>query len=362
MIELLGLTPDEVAAQARRLMPDGGHGVAHAIYAEALRTGRFTPENHGLRAAAVDAWRKNFALTLPEVARVVEEPDDAGRMTAKAVLRSADGLEHECVLIPMPTGKNTLCVSSQVGCKMGCTFCETGKMGLVRQLAAHEIVAQLVVARAVLGWSVSNLVFMGMGEALDNVDALLVALRVLNDRRGVDLSLGKVKVCTVGHADGLERLAAAGLKRLNLSVSLNAPNDALRASIMPITKKYPLARLKAALLAYAPRPGFVLAVNYCLLPGVNDRPEHVDEIVAFFDGLGRAMLNVIPYNPGSAPVTRAPTDDEVDAFIATLSARGLYVTRRVTRGRSVMAACGQLGNVELRRSRRRDAPPSLPVL
>ncbi|MFO0728659.1 MAG: 23S rRNA (adenine(2503)-C(2))-methyltransferase RlmN [Myxococcota bacterium] len=349
--ELLGFTLDEVEAIAREAMPSG-HGVAKALYRRAIAEGVFRPEDTGISEAAVAAWRALFQLNLPRVVRLSDEDDAEGRSTIKAVLAAPDGLEYECVRIPMGEGRTTLCVSSQVGCKMGCTFCETGKMGLLRNLSAAEIVGQLIVARAVLGWSVDKIVFMGMGEALDNFEALDRALIILNDRKGIQLGMQRITICTVGNAEGLEKLAARGYKRLSLSVSLNAANDPLRSSMMPINKKIPLARLKEAMQRYPVRRSFVWAVNYCLLPGINDRREDLDDVARFFDGLGRAVLNLIPYNPGSSPVSRAPTEEEISAFTAGLKERGVLVTRRVTRGRSVMAACGQLGNVELRRPAR----------
>lgn len=349
--ELLSHTLDEVQAIAKAAMPTG-HGVARQLYLRAIEEGVFRPADSGITARAAETWRSLFSLELPEVVRTTDEDDPEGRSTIKAVLRAKDGLEYECVRIPMGEERSTLCLSSQVGCKMGCTFCETGRMGLLRNLSAGEIVGQLVVARAVLGWRVDKIVFMGMGEALDNFEALDQALRVLNDRKGIQLGMQRITICTVGNAEGLEKLGARGYKRLGLSVSLNAASDALRSSMMPINRKVPLARLKEVMQAYPRRKSFVWAVNYCLLPGVNDRPEDIEDVARFFDGLGRAVLNLIPYNPGSKPITRAPTEDEIWSFTSALQDRGVLITRRVTRGRSVMAACGQLGNVELRRRAR----------
>lgn len=349
LLDIAGMTHAECAALARARV-GRGHGVAGRVYRDAMRRGVFEPEAHGLGAAGCAAWRAAFVLGLPEVARVVEEPGALGT-TAKAVLRLADGLESESVLLPMPGGRFTLCVSSQVGCKMGCTFCETGRMGLVRNLSAAEIVHALLVARHRLGWRFDNIVFMGMGEALDNFDAFVQALRVITEPGGFALGQEKITVCTVGHVDGIRRLAAAGFRRINLSVSLNAGSDAERATLMPIARRTSLAELQAALVAYRPRANFVVAVNYCLLPGINDRPEHVDAIARFCAPLGRVIVHVIPYNPGSHPIARAPREDEVERFMDGLRVRGLPVRRRVTKGRSVMAACGQLGNVTLRRSR-----------
>jgi len=363
-IPIHGLTSDELRAAARERMPRG-HGRGAAIYRESLRSGRFTPEEHGLSATAVAHWREHFQLALPEVVRVVtEDPDeDALPGTAKAVLRAADGLEFECVRIPMGRGRYTLCVSSQVGCRMGCRFCETARLGLLRQLRAEEIVAQILCARHQLGWEIRNIVFMGMGEALDNWPALLQALRVLTERNGLAFSQERLTVCTVGHAEGIRRLAELGWKRLNLSVSLNAGNDATRSELMPVNRRTPLRELRDLLAAYRPRRNFALGVNYCLMPGINDSRGNAAEVAAFCRPLGRCLVNVIPYNPGKRPLTHAPETDAVERFIAWLRADGCAVRRRVTKGRSVMAACGQLGNVALREraARQRSRGATVPV-
>jgi 23S rRNA (adenine2503-C2)-methyltransferase len=347
-IDIAGLTGPEFVASAKDQLPRG-HGAASAIYRAVMRSGRFEPEAHGLGAAASAAFRQYYRFTLPEVARTVSEETPTG-ITAKNVLRLHDGLECESVLLPMGNERTTLCISSQVGCKMGCTFCETGRMGLLRNLSAAEIVGQLLVARHVLGLPVRNIVFMGMGEALDNFDAVVQALRVLTDSAGLAIGHERITVCTVGRVDGIRKLAGLGFKRLNLSVSLNAPDDALRSELMPVGRKTKLAELQAALVAYRPRRNFALGVNYCLLPGINDSRAHAAGVASFCAPLERVMVNVIPYNPGSVPLTRAPSEDEIDHFIGYLRDEGLPVRRRVTKGRSVMAACGQLGNVELRRS------------
>jgi 23S rRNA (adenine2503-C2)-methyltransferase len=353
-LEIAGLTGRELAAAAKTRLTRGA-GAASAIYRAALREGRYEPEEHGLGDEASAAFRHHFRFGWPEVVRTVRE-DDATGTTAKAVLRLHDGLECESVLLPMGRERTTLCISSQVGCKMGCTFCETGRMGLLRNLSPDEIVGQLLAVRHALGLPVRNVVFMGMGEALDNFDAVQQALRVLTDSSGLSIAQERITLCTVGRVDGIRKLAAAGWKRLNLSVSLNAPEDALRAELMPVARKTSLAELQAALIEYRPRRNFALGVNYCLLPGINDAREHAAGVARFCAPLERVMVNVIPYNPGGAPLTRSPSEDEIDRFIGLLRDEGLPVRRRITKGRSVMAACGQLGNVELRRSRARALP------
>lgn len=347
-LDLQGLTSRKLEALVRARDVLGK--VARQVHRQVLCEGRFEPEALGLGPRACASWRASFRFVLPEVASVVREEGPLGA-TTKFVLRLADGYESESVLIPMGD-RNTLCVSSQVGCKMGCTFCETGRMGLLRHMTTAEIVSQLLVARHVLGLEVKNIVFMGMGEALDNAENVFEAIRVMNDDVGLQMAHERFTICSVGHAEGLEKLFALGWKRLNLSISLNATSDAARSAIMPVNRKTGLDALATLLASYRPRASFVLGVNYCLLPGINDTAEDVARIATFCGKIPRALVNVIPYNPGNAPLTRAPTEDEIDAFIAALRATGVPVSRRMTKGRSVMAACGQLGNVELRTKRR----------
>lgn len=354
-IPLLSLTSEELMADARAALPRG-HGVASSVYRRVFEAGAFEPEALGLGRAAVEAWHERYTFQPLAVKRTVEEPAPDGRLTIKAVLGTHDGLEVECVRIPMRRDRFTLCVSSQVGCRLACAFCETGKIGLVRSLAPEEIVGQVVAARTQLGWPVSHVVFMGMGEPLDNADALVKALRVLADPRGLSYGHARLTVCTAGHVEGLRRLAELGWPRLALSVSLNAATDAQRDRLMPINRRVPLAELQAALVRYRQTSRVVFAVNYCLLPGFNDAREDAARVAEFCRPLGRHLVNVIPYNPGSKPLTRAPTDEEVDRFLGWLEAEGLPVQRRRTKGRSVMAACGQLGNLELRSRRQRRLP------
>ena len=348
-LDLLGLTGADFIAAARHALPSGA-GIAAELYGRVFRDGRYAPEDFPLAPASLAAWRAHFSCGLLTVKRVVEETEASG-LTAKAVLATSDGAEIEVVRIPMRDGEFTLCLSSQVGCRMGCTFCETGRMGLLRNLSAAEIVAQVLTVKSALGWAPRNLVFMGMGEALDNADQVIQALRVLTDQRGLHYSQERITVCTSGHAAGLAKLAALGWRRLNLSLSLNAPDDVRRDKLMPVNRRTPLGELQRILAAYPRRRNFTLGVNYCLLPGFNDGEADAQLVADFCRPLGRVLVNLIPYNPGSAPLTRAPSEDETVRFIGWLRAAGVPVRRRVTKGRSIMAACGQLGNVALRRRR-----------
>lgn len=356
-IDPLGLTRAEFAARAREVLPVGA-GIAPDLHRRLFSDGRLAFDRLGVQVPAANraVWERTFPVGLLEPRSVVEEELDLGT-TAKAVFATRDGYEVESVLIPMryhddgTVAAYTQCISSQVGCRMGCTFCETGRMGLIRNLTAAEIVSQVVTARVRLGWQVRNIVFMGMGEALDNWDALHQALLVLTDRAGLGFGHDRITICTSGHAEGLRRLQAMGWKRLNLSISLNSAEDRARNRIMPVNRTTPLAELQALLAGYRQRRNFVIGVNYCLIPGINDSREEAGRIAAFCQPLGRALVNLIPYNPGSAPIAAAPSEDEIVRFVGWLREDGVSVRRRITKGRSIMAACGQLGNVELRRRR-----------
>jgi 23S rRNA (adenine2503-C2)-methyltransferase len=342
-----GLTSAELVEQAGHLL-SRGHGLARRIHRQVMQQGRFDPESLGLGPEASAAWRSGFSFDLPEIVTVSSDDGEHGA-TCKMVLRLHDGLEVESVRIPMGRGRHTLCVSSQVGCKMACAFCETGRMGLLRHLATDEIIAQLLVARHRLGWAIRNIVFMGMGEALDNARNVLQAVRVFNDGAGLGIGQERLTICTVGHVEGIRLLDQQGFKRLNLSISLNAANDALRSELMPINRRTDLNELQRALMAYRPRRNFALGVNYCLLPGINDTRADAQAVGDFCKPLRRVLVNLIPYNPGSSPLTRAPEEPEIERFIGWLREEGLPVRERVTKGRSVMAACGQLGNPSARR-------------
>ena len=345
-IDLLGLTSRDFAATASRVL-DSGAGVASALYARAFETGCLDPEALGVSTGSARSWREHFAVGLLDVQRVVDDEGEFGT-TSKAVMAAADGSLVECVHIPMPArpgspAKSTLCISSQVGCRMGCAFCETGRSGLRRNLSASEIVAQYLTARVRLGWQVRNIVFMGMGEPLDNLPNVAAALRVFNDSRGPGIAWERITVCSSCPPGGPEALRRLAFKRLNFSLSLNAGTDATRTSIMPVNRGCGLGYLAAAVAAYPQRPNFVLGVNYCLIPGINDSPEEARGVARFCAEAGRAIVNLIPYNPGSAPLSRSPTEDELERFEAALRGEGCDVRRRARKGGGIMAGCGQLG-------------------
>ncbi len=290
--------------------------------------------------------------------------------TLKFTLGLDGGLETESVVIPMRhrdgSVTRTLCVSSQVGCAMGCRFCETAQMGLMRSLSPAEIVAQLHAARFSVanpwtggtGFEVKNIVFMGMGEPMDNLDAVMSAIRVLTDRNAGAIAPVHVTVSTVGRTDGIRRygelLREQGFHRLNLAVSLNAPNDRVRSEIMPVNRAEPISRLMEALLSFPKRPNAAICMEYVLIPGVNDSDADCDEVCGLLRPL-RCSLNVIPYNPRRSSPWPAPDEESVQRFVRRAIANGQFCKRRGTKGRSAMAACGQLGNERIRSRRFVDA-------
>jgi 23S rRNA (adenine2503-C2)-methyltransferase len=261
--------------------------------------------------------------------------------TTKLLFRLADGQAIESVLVPM-AHYTTVCISSQVGCRMGCAFCQTGKMGLVRQLTAAEIVVQVYWAKQVAKAAVRNVVFMGMGEPLDNFANLARALTVLSDQRGLDIAPRHITISTVGLGDGITRLANLDQPLLNLAVSLNAPNDRLRSRLMPINRATPLTDLQKILAAYPLHPKRTLLISYVLIPGVNDTERCADELARFVTPL-RAKINLIPVNACPDTPFQTPEPSAVECFRDLLVDRGIFVRRRTPKGQAIMAACGQLG-------------------
>ena len=270
---------------------------------------------------------------------VVDEQGQDG--VVKFVTSLEDGERIESVVLPLET-HHTLCVSCQVGCRMGCRFCETGRRGLVRQLTVEEIVGQVFTARKRYGNRIRNVVFMGMGEPFDNFERVIQAVRVLSDQRGLDIAHRYITVSTVGLTDGIAKLAAEEMPHLKLAVSLNAATDDLRSTLMPINRKFPLAALQEALQVYPLKKGYDIMIAYVLIPDVNSGREHAFQLARWLSPL-RAKVNLIPFNPGSGSAFRVPSEAEIVTFRARLMDMGINVQRRQSRGQKLMAACGQLG-------------------
>ena len=324
-----------------------------------MTTGRFIPAESPLGREA-EAARPGTIATLaaaaaedqlPPVTDTITAHDDELGSTTKVLCRLDDGQAVESVLIPMHgAGHHTVCLSSQVGCKMGCSFCHTARMGLVRSLAAHEIVAQAVAVHRATGTAPRNAVFMGMGEPLDNAQEVARAVRVLTDGAGLALRHRHITVSTVGRVDGLARWQELGLERINLAVSLTAADDAVRGELMPVNRLYPLEQLKRALLAIPVRGDRRILISCVVIPGITDAPAHIDALIAWLAGLP-VLVNLIPFNPIPSRTWRAPSESEVLAVRERLDGAGIPVRLRLTKGDAVMAACGQLGDPAARRTR-----------
>ncbi|MBI4704671.1 MAG: 23S rRNA (adenine(2503)-C(2))-methyltransferase RlmN [Deltaproteobacteria bacterium] len=324
------------AAQALRLafgMTDGG-------------SGGWTRSELG--RARIGAWAQSALLDLSpapclRIARRFTSADG----TTRLLLRARDGAGVEAVIIPALPAKGqrawrtTLCLSSQAGCARGCAFCHTGRLGLRRNLRAAEIVDQYRLARDELapsGEAISNLVFMGMGEPLDNFDAVMRAIRLMCDPHAFALAPSRITVATAGVADKVADFFAAS--RAELAVSVNAPDDARRQAIMPIARAFDLGALRRALVAALP-PRRRLLLTYVLFEGFNDAPDDADMLARWARGLS-CRINLIPANPGPDARLVPPTEARLAAFAARLSRRGLTTLVRAPRGRDVGAACGQL--------------------
>jgi 23S rRNA (adenine2503-C2)-methyltransferase len=321
-----------------------GKGKQHArrLYTQWIRKGELDRNVEPQAASLVDAIIEKTDFSLPEISAVRDEGN-----TKKFLLKFHDGFESESVIIPMKSGA-TLCVSSQIGCKKACAFCETGRMGLLRNLKANEIIAQLFIARNVLKAEIRNIVFMGMGEPLDNFNEVLHAIEILTDPLGFGLGASHITVSTSGVVDKIERLSASDMPKVHLAVSVNASNDLLRQKLMPINRKWNMARLKEAMLSYCAKTKKKIFAEYVLIKDFNDSLTCAEELFAYLQELN-VTVNLIPYNPQQIDRFAAPEQERVEAFQSFLSERGMRTLLRQAKGQAIMAACGQLGNQKLSR-------------
>ncbi|MEJ0064613.1 MAG: 23S rRNA (adenine(2503)-C(2))-methyltransferase RlmN [Caulobacteraceae bacterium] len=358
---LTGMTRDEL----RAALIDGG--VA-------------TPDKAKMRAGQVWGWIHHHGVTdveaMTNIAKetrslmaerfTLARPEITSRQlsadgTIKWLIRFAPGVEAETVFIPDVAHSGALCVSSQVGCTLNCSFCHTGTQGLVRNLTAAEIVAQVQVARDDLGdWhtpmegrQLTNIVFMGMGEPLYNLDNVAAALDIISDNEGIAISRRRITVSTSGVVPELQALGET--TGAMLAISLHATRDELRDKLVPINKRYPIAELMAAIRAY---PGLSNAkrvtFEYVMLKGVNDTSADAKALVKLIAGIP-AKINLIPFNPWPGAPYQCSDRATIDAFASILKRAGYASPVRKPRGRDILAACGQLKSEseKLRASERR---------
>lgn len=274
-------------------------------------------------------------LTIP-----AEKLVSADGKTVKALIALADGKRIETVLM-RHGDRNTVCVSTLVGCPMGCTFCATGTMGMVRKLAADEIVLQVLYFARYLHAEharVGSVVFMGMGEPFLNYEAVMESIRILNDPKLFCIGARHISISTCGILDGIARLAEEDLQ-VNLAISLHGSNDAVRAKLMPIARTYPIADLLKAVDAYTAKTKRKVMFEYLLVDGVNDADEHARELAVLMNR-PLSMVNLISYNPTGKYT--ASSEKRIEHFRDILRSAGVEATIRFRFGRDIEGACGQL--------------------
>lgn len=321
-----------VARQGER--PFRGRQLFRGIYVRGVHSWDECTDLGKAFRASLDSSAILDALKL---ARKRETPDG----TAKYLYQLPDGHAVEAVLIPDPP-RNTLCVSSQVGCAFGCGFCLTGTLGFKRNLTAAEIVDQVCQVRREFTSEdarVTNIVFMGMGEPLANYDAVLRAIRIMTDPEGLAFSHRRITVSTAGLVPQIRKLGADS--PVNLAISLHAADDELRSRLMPVNRAHSLDALMRACREYPLAPRKRITFEYILLDGVNDDTAQAKKLVRLLSGV-RAKVNLIPYNPHPGSPYRRPSEARVLAFQDVLTKARLTATIRQSRGAEIGAACGQL--------------------
>jgi 23S rRNA (adenine2503-C2)-methyltransferase len=351
-LDLAGLErPELEAALDRRGVPRfRARQIFRAIYRRGIvRIGDLVDLPRELRAMLA----AQFTLGTPEL--VARERSTDG--TEKFLLRLSDQQLIESVFIP-DTPSMTFCLSTQVGCAMACRFCLTGKMGLVRNLTAGEIVGQVRVLASALEMRDKrfNIVLMGMGEPLHNYDETMKALRILADEHGLAISPRRMTLSTVGLAPAIERLAKEPLMP-NLAISLHAPTDAKRGELVPVNKKYGVADIIDVCRRFPLKRRNRITFEYVLLAGVNDSPEDARRLARLLSGV-KSKVNLIPLNPAPGIPFERPSPDAIDRFAQILADHHLTVSVRKSRGRDIRAACGQL----IVESRRRSPGQQLAVM
>lgn len=311
--------------------------IYHALYVNLIND---WDEASGLPKELREKLKKECPIALKSEQQMSDE-----KRTVKAVM-DFDGDKIECVLMKHKD-RNTVCVSSQVGCPLACDFCATGKMGFKRNLSAQEIVAQVLFFARLLKESeqrVSNVVFMGMGEPFLNYSEVMRAVKILNDKEGLNIGARKISISTVGVIDGINRLSKEKLQ-INLAVSLHASNDKLRSEIMPVNKNYPLKSLLLAINKYIQETNRQVLIEYVLLKDVNDSAEQAEELGKLLkDNLGSLFsVNIISYNISHTIGDYLPSErEQIKKFKKILENKGILVTERYRFGRDIKAACGQL--------------------
>ncbi len=358
MIDLIGLSREELLAEMTTMgeKPFRVKQIWHWLYNKGVTDfSKMSTLAKPLQARLAE----KYLISRPQV--ITEKNSTDG--TRKWLLRFADGKEVETVYIP-EEDRGAVCLSTQVGCQMGCRFCHTGTQGFQRNLTAGEIVGQFLAARDSYGeWPtpvdetryLSNIVVMGMGEPLNNYDNLVTAMRIIMDGEGLAISKRRITVSTSGIADKIPNLAKdLGVR---LAISLHAPNDTIRNQIMPINRKYPLAVLINACKEYQRlcEHRQYITMEYVMLKGINDSPENARELIQLVKGL-EVKFNLIPFNPWDGCAFEPSSNNTIHKFAKILEDAYFAAPIRQSRGQDIMAACGQLKSLYHRKPTPSDSP------
>ena len=359
-MELLGRSREELRALCAEMGEPAYRGdqLYRALYAERIFDLAFVTN---LPVAFREKLAKETTVTLPAVRQRYQSADGSVRYllglgesqeftaqdTAGAMKRKPKKpASVEAVFMPSEA-RQTICISTQAGCAVDCQFCMTAQLGLIRNLTPGEILAQVLLPLEEHKETLTpqtNVVLMGQGEPLLNYENVMAAMRILLDQSGIGLAPKHVTLSTSGIVPGIERLAKETV-RPKLAISLNASNDVQRDVLMPINKKYPLSKLLTACKNFPRGSREYITFEYVLLGGVNDTAEDARRVARLMVDLGRVKVNVIPWNPGSLPY-KEPSEESIERFHKTLLEKGIPAFTRYSRGRDVMAACGQLSLME----------------
>ena len=287
-----------------------------------------------------EVLKRDFVLSLPKIYR----EQDAKDGTVKLLLELEDGAKVETVLMRYNYG-NVACVSSQVGCNMGCQFCASGILKRERNLTSGEMVGEVLSLNKILSSSserITHVVVMGTGEPFDNYDAVMEFVRIMNEQRGLAIGARHITVSTCGIVPKIRQYGLEGLQ-INLAISLHAPNDQIRNQIMPISKAYPIDELMDAVKDYEDNAGRRVTFEYILIQGLNDSPKHAEELASLIKAHGiYAYVNLIPLNPVKEKPYRRPSENAIHLFHDRLMKCGITTTIRKEFGTDIDAACGQL--------------------
>ena len=334
MKDIKSMTCEELTQELRDLGEPAFR--AEQVFSWLHRGVRSFSEMTNLSKTLREKMEQRYQLDCPTVARKLQSAKDG---TIKYLWRLADGNCVESVLMRYHHG-NTVCISSEVGCPMGCAFCASTKGGLVRRLRASEMLDQVLFTQLDSGLPISNIVLMGIGEPLDNYDEVLRFLQLVNAPKGMNIGMRHISLSTCGLADKIDRLAEENLQ-LTLSVSLHAPEDAVRSSIMPVNRRYDVQTLLSSCRNYFEKTGRRISFEYAMIRDVNDTPEMAKLLIRRLKGIA-AHVNLIPLNNVAESPLKPSLPSTVQRFQRTLEERGIPATVRRTLGSDINASCGQL--------------------